>query len=130
MKYLNEIRQASADAQNLETVYQSARKAGEAGEFQQDLLTCREEAPENILYSAWFYRLEQSLQTSAPAQEKSASPDRGAIWRLALPFAFLSALAIGLLASKPETLTPGLPARDSCSYGRRWRRQLRSCSLS
>jgi hypothetical protein len=104
MKYKSEISRSSNDPAHLEALYHVALESGESYEFQQDLISCRSESPGNVLYAAWFYRLEMTAQAKIPAStvvepdtQSKAIQDRTAVWRLAIPLAFLSALAIGLL---------------------------------
>jgi hypothetical protein len=93
MKYLQQIQEASHDPQRLEGLYQSALQEGFTAEFTADLFTCYQAAPEEVLYAAWYYRLE-----NIPA-ERPAQPRRGSLWGLAVPFAFLTSLVLGLLAA-------------------------------
>ena len=93
MKYLDHLRQASADPQRLEALYQTANQAGETVEFTQDLQACYQEAPDNLLFAAWYYR----LQNVPPKPQ--AHPARGALWTLAVPLAILSGLIVGALAA-------------------------------
>ena len=93
MKYLPQIQAASQDPQQLEELYHAARQEDLAAEFTQDLFACYQAAPEEVLYAAWYYRLQ-----NVPA-ERPAQPSRGALWGLAVPFAFLTGLVLGLLAA-------------------------------
>jgi hypothetical protein len=104
MKYQSEIKRLSNNPALLEALYQVARESGESEEFQHDLISCRSESPKNVLYAAWFYRLETTTQEFPPPTAESTqtnviivTQDRSAVWRLAIPLAFLSALAIGML---------------------------------
>lgn len=87
----------------MEALYQVALESGESGEFRQDLIACRTEFPNNVLYASWFYRLDitsqEKLTPAIPEGETLPKiiQDRSAVWRLAIPLAFLSALAVGLL---------------------------------
>jgi hypothetical protein len=54
------IRAAHNDPEPLEQLYQVARRAHRTGQFAQDLNTLFQESPENMLYAAWHYRLQQS----------------------------------------------------------------------
>lgn len=57
--YLAEIRGAAADPETLERIYQAARRAGASAAFTRAITTAHEESPDNLLYSAWYYRLNQ-----------------------------------------------------------------------
>jgi hypothetical protein len=61
VKYLTLVQEASADAQRLETTYRSASQAGEGAAFGEAVHTCYAEAPDNLLYAAWHFRLSESL---------------------------------------------------------------------
>jgi hypothetical protein len=85
MDYQNEIRTANSDPQKLEQLYLAAKNEGQSKSFQSALLACYEEAPHNLLYAAWYYRLQQT--DSAP--EKT---HRGINWALAVPLSILTGL--------------------------------------
>lgn len=94
MDYLNEIRSHANNPQQMETLYQNAQKAGQAVNFERALLACFEEAPQNLLYAAWYYRLKQ---ISPP----SLTTPRGiSIWLLALPLAVLNGLVFWALSDQ------------------------------
>ena len=88
MKYLLDIQSASAAPQVLEDLYQTAQQANETSEFRADLSTCYEAAPGNLLYAAWFYRLERQ---KAEPQEKAR---RSINWILAVPLGILTGLVL------------------------------------
>jgi len=100
MKYLSAIQSASTNPKLLEELYQSAQKDGKTSEFQADLLACREASPDNVLYAAWYYRLQQ---IPAEPQEKAR---KGINWKLAVPLSFLTGLALWALSD------PNLTAHD------------------
>ncbi len=99
MKYLQVLRAAPNDAQQLEALYQAARQANEADEFKADLLTCHAEAPSNMLYTAWHYR----FQYSAPDEHAER---RNINWKLAIPLGLLNGLVLWAL-SDPELTFDG-----------------------
>ena len=80
-----EIRAAELDPYRLEQLYQEARQKGQADGFQTALLACYEGAPGNLLYAAWFYRLQQS--TEGPAKQR-----RAINWIAAVPLSILTGL--------------------------------------
>ena len=84
MKYLPDIHTAQDKPEQLEQLFQAARKENAAAEFKADLLACYDEAPENVLYAAWFYRLQQ-------ASEAHESEHRHVNWKLAVPLSILTA---------------------------------------
>lgn len=96
MKYKERILKAASDAQQMEALYQAALTAGEADVFTQDLRLCNKEAPDNLLFAAWYYRLE------SPPIETTSRPERASIWRWAIPLALLSGLVLGLIAVLSE----------------------------
>ncbi len=53
---------AHSDPEQLEQVYQTARRTRQAGQFAQDLNTLYQEFSEDVLYAAWHYRLQQGAQ--------------------------------------------------------------------
>jgi hypothetical protein len=55
-----EIRAAEADPQKLEALYQAARQQGETEAFRSALTALHENAPDNLLYAAWYYRLQST----------------------------------------------------------------------
>jgi len=92
MKYLAEIQAAAADPKALEELFQVAQTDSKADEFQADLLACHNATPDNVLYAAWFYRLQQ-----APAAPQGKAK-RGSNWKLAIPLSLLSGLALWALS--------------------------------
>lgn len=103
MKYLDLLHQASNDPQGLENLYQSARQAGDAAEFRQDLLASYQEIPDNQLFAAWYYRLQNT-----PVERRPAAT-RLNVWALAIPLAALSALLLGLLARDNQQFLKHVP---------------------
>jgi hypothetical protein len=91
MKYLPDIHTAQNNPEGLEQLYQAARKENATDEFKADMVACYEEAPENVLYAAWFYRLQQ-------ASEAHESEHRRVNWKLAVPLSILTALVLWLLS--------------------------------
>jgi hypothetical protein len=58
MKYSQEIQASSNAPEQLEKLYQAARQANDEQEFRLDIQSAYENAPENILLSAWHARFE------------------------------------------------------------------------
>ena len=65
MSYLTTLREAGQDAQQLEMVYRAARQTGEQTAFADAAHTCYSEAPENLLYAAWHFRLLEPIDLPA-----------------------------------------------------------------
>ena len=80
-----EIRAAESDPQKLEELYSTAQQDGRTGEFRSSLLSCYDSAPDNLLYSAWYYR----LQGTPNASEK---PRRSVNWIAAVVLSLLTGL--------------------------------------
>ncbi|HEV7127019.1 MAG TPA: hypothetical protein VGN32_06210 [Ktedonobacterales bacterium] len=97
--YLAAIRDARNDPRQLEQLYQEARGRHSAARFAAALATCYQEAPQDLLYAAWYFRLEQTAESDLPAR-LSAS------WRVAIPLALLLGLIFWGL-SAPQLLVLG-----------------------
>jgi hypothetical protein len=101
VNYLTLVQEANYDAQRLETAYQAASRAGDRAAFGKAVHTCYAEAPDNLLYAAWHYRLGE--QTSLQEQESTIN------WRLALLFSIPGALLFWLLSDFDRFQVHGLP---------------------
>ena len=86
MKYQSTIQSASTDPQALEELFQAAQRQNDAAEFRADLLACYEAAPDNRLYAAWYYRLQQ------PTAEPREKTRKSINWLLAVPLGILTGL--------------------------------------
>jgi hypothetical protein len=84
--YAEQIRAAQDNPEQLEQLYQTARRAHRAGQFAQDIHALHQEAVENMLFAAWHYRLQQ------PAHEDWLARVSGN-WRLAI----VMSVALGLV---------------------------------
>jgi len=91
MKYLQDIRAAHADPERLENLYRAALRENAGDEWKSDLLACLAESPDNILYTAWRYRL-QASETEPPES-------RGVNWKLAIPLGLVAGLVFAVLSS-------------------------------
>ena len=91
MKYLQDIRAAHTDPEQLENLYRAALRENAGDEWRSDLLACLAQSPDNILYAAWRYR----LQTSEAEQPES----RGVNWKLAIPLGLVAGLVFAVLSS-------------------------------
>jgi hypothetical protein len=80
-------------------LYQAARRANEEAEFAADLEACYQEAPGNILYAAWHYRLQQVAQKEV----------RSVNWPLAIPLSLITGLIFAVLALSRFQMSGGMP---------------------
>jgi len=102
MRYLQDIRAGHGDPHLLEDLYQTARRENTVNEFTADLLACHEESPDNILYAAWYYRLQQTPQADQTAG--------GSInWRLAIPLSVITGLIFAILSDPRFDLPNTMP---------------------
>src|ERR1043166_2626940 len=85
--YREQIRTAQNSPEQVEQLYQTARRARRAGLFAQDVNALFQESPENVLYAAWHYRLQQSAGEDWFARV-------GSHWRLAIVMSVLLALIL------------------------------------
>ena len=99
--YLDAIQTCAADPERLERLYQIARKQRRTSTFATDMTTCHTQAPDNVLYAAWYYRL------GAVSDEQAGRPS--ASWRLAVPLSVLLGLVFWLLSNPQWTLARGIP---------------------
>jgi hypothetical protein len=99
VEYLAAIRAASGDPRRLEELYQSARARHTAGQFGADLQVAYREEPQNVLFAAWYYRLQQERPGALRAY-------LSAHWRVAVPLSAALGLAYWLLTD-PLLMLPG-----------------------
>ena len=96
MAYTMEIQANKEDPEQLEALFQAARRKHETAAFTADLLACYTAEPDNRLYAAWYYRLKGKPEEKAK---------EGANWKLAVPLAAANGLVLWAL-SAPELTTP------------------------
>jgi len=96
MSYHDTVSALAQDAEQLEQTYQQAAKAGKANAFKQAIDDSHRDAPENLLYAAWFYRLR-----AAAAQAKGYA----VAWGWVLPLATLNGLLFWWLSGNQFMLT-------------------------
>lgn len=102
MKFLQEIRTGHQDPKLLEDLYQAASRANEADDFATALRACYEEAPDNVLYVAWHYRLQQAVQID----DEDA---RTTNWKLAIPLSLVTGLIFWIAANRRFEYPNNLP---------------------
>lgn len=95
--YPRAIRDAAGDPRALEQLYGSARQARQSEQFSSALLTAYHDTPDNLLYAAWFYRLQPSEQGERPSL-------LGGVWRWAITVGLILALALWLLSDSSLAL--------------------------
>jgi hypothetical protein len=101
MPYLEQIRSGHNDPASLENLYQAALQAHEADQFTASLLTCYQESPSNLLYAAWFYRLQ-----AAPREEPAG---RNINWKAAVPLSVALGLILWILSDPRFQLPNDVP---------------------
>jgi len=101
-KYLPDIRAAHSDPESLEQLYRAAQQQDMTDEFATDVLTCYLECPDNLLYAAWYHRL-QPLPQAKPADRKNGK------WKLAIPFSVMVGLIFWALSDPRSKFSDDLP---------------------
>jgi hypothetical protein len=91
MNLTAEIRAAGSKPHKLEQLYEKAQKEGQTDVFQTAILASYEEDPDNLLFEAWFYRLQKTAETEVKSQ-------REVNWVLAVPLSILTGLIFWLLS--------------------------------
>jgi len=95
MNYMQAIQESHQDPQKLEKLYQQAWRQDETEEFKSGLLACYQERPDNLLYAAWYYRLQEGQPVTRLKTERSRN------WKLAIPLSVVTGLIFWAL-STPE----------------------------
>jgi hypothetical protein len=103
MKYQADIQAASTQPQLLEELYQTAQRENGASEFKADMLACYESKPDNLLFAAWYYRLQQATAQSPEKKRKSIN------WILAVPLGILTGLIFWSLSDARLELVNHIP---------------------
>lgn len=89
MSYDEIVTSHAADPASLEQLYQSAVKAGQTDAFRQAINAGHAAAPDNLLYAAWYYRLQQAAGRTRELFIK---------WNWLIPLALLNGLIFWLLS--------------------------------
>jgi hypothetical protein len=100
--FLPAIHDARSNPQRLEALYQTARDAGAEERFREALLASYREFPTNLLYAAWYYRLQLSAARSEPHA-------RAADWQLAIPISVALGLVYFALSDPAWVIMRGVP---------------------
>ncbi|MEZ4728709.1 MAG: hypothetical protein R3E79_16365 [Caldilineaceae bacterium] len=90
MTYIDTLRPHQQNPQRLEEVYQEAQRNGQANEFAQAVQRLHTEAPEQLLWQAWFYRL--------GAQNVAHSDGHSPNWRVAIGLSLVCGVLFWLLS--------------------------------
>jgi hypothetical protein len=85
MDYRNEIRDAAHEPKRLEQIYSEAQNKQEEAAFQAALIACYEDSSDNLLYAAWYYRLQQVTKAIEDG-------GRRVNWKLAIPLSIITGL--------------------------------------
>ncbi len=96
MSYHETVNDLAQDAEQLEQVYQAALKDGETTAFQEAIDASHASAPQNLLYAAWFHRLQY---TAAQAKGYVIA------WAWVIPLAVINALLFWWLSGDHFTIT-------------------------
>ncbi len=99
MKYWKEVEAAHGAPDQLERLFQVARKENNEAAFKADVVACHRAAPDNLLYAAWFHRLE------SVTSETSVEP-RNTNWKHALPLSIVTGVILWLLSDKRLVYQP------------------------
>jgi uncharacterized membrane protein len=99
MKYSTEIQASANSPEQLENLYQAARQANEEAEFRADIQAAHENAPENILLSAWLARF---------AHFPLPKAKRATNWALAVVLGVVTGLSLWALTN-PNQFISGMP---------------------
>ena len=97
MQYLEQVRSAASDAAQLEQLYRAAVQDGKSNEFTAAIQVCHGESPGNMLYAAWYHRLQGPAPRLRSTAETLPSTSRGVHWTLAIVFGLLGGMAVWLL---------------------------------
>lgn len=96
MAFVETLRSYGQNPQRVETLYQEARRSGQAASFAQAVQQLHDEAPDQLLWQAWFYRLTASPVESAP----KSSPN----WVVAIGLSLLSGILLWFLSGPGFTI--------------------------
>ncbi|MFZ5516889.1 MAG: hypothetical protein ACOY90_09645 [Candidatus Zhuqueibacterota bacterium] len=110
MNMKRQIETSRADAAGLERLYKQALEAGNVTAFKEALGQCAGEHPENVLFSAWTYRLD-ILPLPSPAvglEGQSVNQSQNRRWWTAIVASVILGVVYALFAGdKPPVPVPG-----------------------
>lgn len=96
MSYEETVNTLAENAEQLEQAYQTALKTGEGDAFEQAIAAGHANAPENLLFAAWFYRLKY---TAVQAKEYVVA------WAWVIPLALINAFLFWWLSDDRFMIT-------------------------
>jgi hypothetical protein len=96
MSYHDAVNALAQDAEQMEQLYHAALEAGEADDFQRAIDDGHTNAPENLLYAAWFHRLKHTV-----AQAKGYA----VAWAWVIPLAIANGLLFWWLSDNRFVIT-------------------------
>ena len=85
------IASAATNPEQMERIYQAARRAGASSAFADAITAAHQESPENLLLSAWHYRLHPPVVDGAPGRFAS-------MWTWVAPIGIVLGLAFWILS--------------------------------
>lgn len=100
--YLDAVRARAGDPERLEQLFQAARSSGETRDFAAAIASVRQEAPANLLYGAWYYRLRRPIADVQSSRLAST-------WTWVVPISVLLGVAVWLLSDPILTLAGNIP---------------------
>ncbi|HLV99475.1 MAG TPA: hypothetical protein VKT82_12445 [Ktedonobacterales bacterium] len=100
--YREQIQAAQNDPEQIEQLYQTARRARRADQFAQDIEALHQESADNILYTAWHYRLQHSASEDWFARI-------GSHWQLAIALSVVLGLLLWGLSGPSLAFGQGAP---------------------
>lgn len=99
--YHARILAAGHDPAALERLYREAQSARMAGQFADALRACYTVAPDDVLYAAWFFRLQDASEGPRVAVAGQ--------WRVAVPISVALGLALWILSTPAWTVGRNVP---------------------
>ena len=103
MPYTEEITQYRNRPEQMEALYQSARRERQVEQFSAELSECYQKEPDNLLYAAWYYRLHSAIEEAKKRAAASAN------WKLAVPLAIINGLIFWALSDNDLMVRDHLP---------------------
>lgn len=100
--YLTAIRGASTNPEAIENLFRAASREGGASAFASAVTSAHDAAPDNLLFSAWYYRLRQIAEDSSTGRFTRA-------WLWIVPIGVLLGLAITVSSDPALAFKVGVP---------------------